>query len=279
MAGNMAWDQSLVTVEATGVAGIFEYAVLSSPDATALTNWLIARGYRLDASAGQSLARYAREGWHFLAMRVRPELLGSTQGVLAPHPISYQYRSGRLVFPLEISRHSADDRNEIVLYVLASQRFTCTNWPAAALGEDLKLDSTVDTADKYRRLFETATARLSGRLFVVEYAGETNRFFPKPGAVDPAVVGDLRGWWITRLRAVVRPGEMDRDVELAPAAESKPVRPRSWYDGEASAGEAALPLALVGMVFGGRSLVRRRWWGRIAGGVLIAAACVGLAAM
>ena len=105
--GAMASDRGLlhvggITVEGQGTAGIYEWTALGAADAAKLQTWLDVNGYLLPPGAVPVLDRYVKQGWHWLAVKVRAE--ETDKPTLAPHPITYRYRSAELVYPLAISQ-------------------------------------------------------------------------------------------------------------------------------------------------------------------------------
>jgi hypothetical protein len=259
-----------VVVEETGTAGIFKYVVLSATEAQELTKWLNDNEYFVPAGAERIFERYVRKGWHWLAMRVRPEESGKP--TLAPHPIGYTYEDDKLVYPLMISRLSADQDNEIVLYVLNSHRYLCANWANATIDRDqVKLKAGTPSGTNYEELFEAMTTANQGRVFVTEYAARI--WLPLPGldSADGASGEEPTYFYLTRLRAVMKPEAMDRDVVLVPVASWE------WEDVDntyhlATSERPRLPLAGVaaaaGAVFAllaGLLLVSRGGWPRAVG--------------
>ncbi|MFW6132621.1 MAG: DUF2330 domain-containing protein [Planctomycetota bacterium] len=249
-----------VTVEATGTAGVFEYVVLSARKPKALHVWLDAHEYAVPVGAAGVFERYVAAGWYWLAMRVRPD--DADDPTLAPHPVAYTYSDGELVYPLAISQLSAGAENEILLYVFAPERHACANWANYTVErERLVADADSPSGTNYATLVRKVTAAHDDHLFVTEYAADAGGAYqaigehvasrPPPGAT-----------YLTRLRAVISPRAMDRDVTLVPVAGWGDVS--NWFtipQGESAAAAAAL---------GG--------WARLAGGACLALAGVGLLA-
>ncbi len=218
MPANMAKRSSIV-VEQTGTAGIFKYVVLSATKADELTKWLNDNEYFVPIGAERIFDKYVKGGWYFLAMRIRPEAVDAL--TLAPHPISYTYRDDKLVYPLIISQLSADLRNEIVLYVVGNCRYGCANWANATIGEDeIELKQGSPSGTNYEELVTALTEKNQGRLFVTELAGRADDFTGRIGNVlDRRLTESMGvGRTITRLRAIMTPKAMDRDVMLIPLA-------------------------------------------------------------
>jgi hypothetical protein len=282
-----------VRVVEVGKAGIFDYAVLSSRDANELSRWLRENKYAIPDGAAAVFDSYVRQGWHWLAMRVRAE--AGSQLDRAPHPITYTYRSERLVYPLAISRLSADVENEIVLYVAADERFASTNWSNVAPGSlEVRPEANAASGTNYASLLRAETRLQSGRLFVTEFS-RTIASVPalcEPNGVPKTIVGPPvrrdtgTGRVLTRLRAVAPREALDRDVLLAPYAEGHwigspeavPVRNEirvSAGGADPSGAQLAAPLAPLALAGLSVGLVRRRGWRRRIAAPLVVAACLG----
>jgi hypothetical protein len=150
-------------------------------------------------------------------MKVRPE--AGDRAILAPHPIVFTYHATSLVYPMAISRLSSDSHCEVLLYILAPQQYACHNWDnlvTLAAWDSLRRSAESPSGTTYEEWFRQHTREAHGRLFVTEFAG------PVPGLSRlMQASGHARipywGYYLTRLRAVVEPADMDRDVELWPA--------------------------------------------------------------
>ncbi len=216
-----------VVVKASGTAGLFKWTALGAADAGRLVEWLTENGYAVPPGAEPVFARYVEANWHWLAIKVRPE--ESKRPTLAPHPISYTYRDRRLVYPLVISRLSADAENEIVLYVLARRRFHAENWANATIdGDALRRDRRSPSGTNYEALVRRLTERSRGKLFVTEYSlnlrfSRDSRWLFEQVAFHHAVDEDAPTRFLTRLRAVMKPEAMSRDVELGTLHTFRPV--------------------------------------------------------
>ena len=279
-----------VVVEATGTAGIFKYHVLSATDGGALARWLDDNDYKAPVRAERVFARYVRAGWYWLAMQVRPEV--SDSPTLAPHPITYTYTSERLVYPMVISRLSADAENEIVLYVIASTRYVCTNWTNLTIDhEDIRADAHAPSGTNYEQLLRSATVRSSGQLFVTEYArarNYTRHFLEGPGGLqaklnDKAGAGVSGGSYVTRLRAIMTPMAMDRDVALVGVLGwpevGNDVTLSGGPDLQRSSAHAGVACAAILMLVVSAGVITRPGAAGVIGKLLVLCACVTFAAL
>lgn len=208
-----------VTVHSTGTAGVFEYHTLTATEPQKLIDWLKENGYRVPETAAGALRPYVEKKFAWIAMKIRPE--ESEKGTLAPHPVMYRYKSESLVFPMEISRVSAAAETEVILYVIAPKRHRAGNWENASVEQFKPWRAATASGTNYEQMIREETAK-RGRLFVTEYAARL-----WSGTVDLKDVGVETGGSspavLTRLRALVAPGAMDRDVELVGSEETKEI--------------------------------------------------------
>jgi hypothetical protein len=232
--GMRSTEPLAVRVEETGRAGMFDYTVLAADDSGALVTWLNDNNYQVPANSAEVFKHYTKDGWHWLAMKVRVE--AGDKKTLAPHPITYRFASDRLIYPLVISQLSADKENEIVLYIVGQSRYRCANWDnmdinaiAVEPGEHgeygrrlIREKPSSPSGTDYEDVFREK-AKASGHLFVTEFA-KTWEIFGQRGAgrriddvIDAALLDNLNlsgRQTVTRLRAFVPAQRMDRDVEL-----------------------------------------------------------------
>ena len=217
---------SLVTVEAQGQAGVYDWAALTSSGSDALLTWLAANGYSVSASAGDILDGYIQQGWHFLAVRVRDTaaLTTGTQDQIDIPPIQFTCQTMKLVYPMNISRVSAADDTEVVIYLLAAHRMESGNVPTATIdGTALVYDADSASLTNYETLFTQKIAELGGLALITEYAWPTSDSRPVQAADWPnAPPGAIAQAFLTRLRTVVARDKMDRDFGFrsAPADDS-----------------------------------------------------------
>ena len=265
-----------VVVEATGTAGIFEWTVLSATGAGELMAWLVQNQYAIPVGAERVMEKYVGKGWYWLAIKVRPEV--SDKPNLAPHPIVYTYADTKLVYPLIISQLSADLENEIVLYVLAKGRMAPANWPSKdILDFPVKQDKASRSGTNYEELVRRTTDEEGGHLFVTEFAADLDTVGYRPllkrlTGIDPLSVADVPTPYLTRLRAVMAPKAMDRDVVLAVSAKQD-VENRINL-GASSKSSAALKSALLALA--GAALLAARF---LITGDSMGTRCLGVAAL
>jgi len=123
----------LVDVEATGQAGIFDWASLTSTGSSALRTWLNDNGFSVPASADPILDTYIQQRMHFLAVRVREPQSAVTDGQVDIPPLQFTCQTARLFYPMAISQISAAGRVEVILYVIDAHRVRAANLPNATI--------------------------------------------------------------------------------------------------------------------------------------------------
>lgn len=274
---------SAVTVESTGTAGMFQYAVLSATGGEGLSKWLDENHYVTPTGAKEALSPYIKAGWYFLAMRLRPE--ASKDGaVLAPHPIRYTYQANTLVYPMIISRVSAAPENEILLYVLSTGRYACANWANGTIEQNEVKPSHGSSPSwtNYEALFREKTAAAQGHLFITEYAryagtrsGRRADFIRWIGDRPPTEPEPF----LTRLRAIIPRDAMDRDVALLPVQWPDVNGEYELKDESQSRESFAMPVIALAGLCAGIPLGRRRGWRRVAGVGCCVLSCLLFAAI
>ena len=134
----------------------------------------------------------------------------------------YVYPDTRLVYPLAISKLSADKTNEILVYVMGTSRYACANWANATIDrKQVTLKRGAPSGTNYEDLFKAATDKAKGRLFVTELSEawtDVARPLAESEVLKQRTLVDALGkkCVVTRLRAIMSPEAMDRDVQLQP---------------------------------------------------------------
>jgi len=140
-----------VTVHESELVGIYETMIISAVDAVALSDSLIAWGLLREESAEDiqsALDSYVDRGWYFVTMKVSnedPDPYDVWYGGV--HPIELTFASEDLIYPLEISRSSAANVTELVLYVAADHRM---DFPGAETAYANKLTAPELTSIRQR---------------------------------------------------------------------------------------------------------------------------------
>ena len=251
----------LVTVEASGRAGVFDWAALTSGGSAALVGWLNSHGYNVPADAEPILQTYIDQDWHFLAVRIkRPLAVLAVAARKEIPPIQFTCATSRRVYPLLISRISAVDSTELIVYVAGAHRARAKNADTATISEsELALNPANSTGTTYEDVFSNKVAALGGPALITEWADTV-----RAGTLGEPVTQITNGLFLTRLRTVLTPAQMDRDLEFEDAPDDAAVS-GVFYVGWSQyalmalagpgAGVAVAGLATVGL----KRICRRRW--------------------
>jgi hypothetical protein len=79
--------------------GSYDVAVISSPDASALRDWLMEFGVTISPRETSVIETYAKEGWCFVASKLRT----ATESIATPHPLSLRFLTGEPVYPMRLT--------------------------------------------------------------------------------------------------------------------------------------------------------------------------------
>jgi hypothetical protein len=180
-----ASGQNDVIVYESEIVGIYETMILGANDATTLSEMLINWGYlRIEdaAEVQDVLQSYIERDWFFVTMKIADVYSGSEPYWYgAIDPVVITFASEDIVYPLEISRISAADVTDVVLYIAAAHR---VSFPGAETVYANKLVASEMTA--IREQYPVLGAQLS--------------------------TGDF----LTKLTRVYSPAEMESDIVLTP---------------------------------------------------------------
>jgi hypothetical protein len=269
LASNGGGDTTgLVTVEARGTAGVFDWAALTSSGSAALLAWLNDNGFAVSSLAAGVIDNYIQQDAHFLALHVdKPQTLSSGQGDVEIPPIQFTCRTDRYFYPMTISQISAAQTTEVVVYTLAAHRLEADNLPNAAIEAD-KLVYRADSPSQtnYERLFTQAGAQPGGPALVTECVTPTDGLsFWGPADWPAAPPGVLDLPVLTRMRTVIARDQMNQDFEFRAAKHDTPVD-RTFYVTRTSLASAAgvfgQPSAAL-MVYGAFHIAMKRRTRRI----------------
>jgi len=256
----------LVHVEASGQAGILNWAALTSTGSGALSDWLNANGYSVPDSAGPVLDGYIGQGMHFLAVRVRENAVPTAGGQLEIPPIQFTVETTRRFYPMTISQVSAAAETEVILYLLAAHRSEAANLPNGLIdANSLVPGYSSGSHTNYEQLFTSKIAELGGLALITEYASSA----PAGSVPWTDMPADLQGQalFLTRLRTLVPRDRMTQDFEFHDAATDTAVT--NFFivtepsQASAAAGQSLMALAVAGTFCGLMRRSNRRLAARI----------------
>ncbi|MBL8682955.1 MAG: DUF2330 domain-containing protein [Myxococcales bacterium] len=280
------------------VVGPYDTVVLRATGADVLTAWLGANGFSIPSSITPIIAHYTAMRSDFVALKLRPG-----ESVQAMQPVRVRMQSASMTLPLRMVSAGITDKVGITLWIFGPGRWEAENFPNAEIARSSVVWDWSTSRSNYRTLVDNALTA-DRRTWLTEmsepassYTNFTERRFFGPGqtqmvisAADQqaaqqdfaiAAQGNLRDYWISRLRADLPASMLDRDL-LVRAAASSVVLPAAFTvvrtTGPApngcpnlgnagctalpvsSAGRAipALPFVLAGLAIAARSLTRSR---------------------
>ncbi len=104
----------------------YEVSVLKAKDKSSLVDWLLDNGYSVAPRTEGVLGEYIREGWSFVAVKIRARARGEKRGY--PRPICVRYKSEDLVFPLRVSSVSTKEEVRVILMIIGESTFSSSNF-------------------------------------------------------------------------------------------------------------------------------------------------------
>jgi hypothetical protein len=126
------------------IVGVFETTTIASHDAKALQTWLSQNGYAVPANAEPVIASYVRDGWVFVATKVRRDKPDNETST--PHPLSFTFKTDKPVYPMRLTGVD-DEPLSVELYVFGPdraeashfkvERCTRPNYPEPSLKDTL----------------------------------------------------------------------------------------------------------------------------------------------
>jgi hypothetical protein len=158
-----------VTLEASGVVGAFEYAVISVEQGTAdpaapATDWLTSNGYDIPPGGAERVGPYLAEGMYLLALRLTK---GSDVGSI--RPIQLTYSASAAMIPIKLTAVAANQDMGVMAWVLSSARSVPFNYNGLELNE--ARINWFNASSNYGQVINEAADEAGGQGFVTEFAG------------------------------------------------------------------------------------------------------------
>jgi Uncharacterized protein conserved in bacteria (DUF2330) len=157
-----------VTVEASGVVGSFEWAVISLDEsleapADAAVEWLNQNEYDVPPGAPGLLGPYLADGMYLLALRL---VKGADSGSI--RPIVLTYEATKPMIPIKLTAVAANDDMGVLTWVLGAAQAVPVNYNALELNE-ARINWFNPNAG-YNGVVIAAADEAGGQGFVTEYA-------------------------------------------------------------------------------------------------------------
>jgi len=167
--------------------GSYDTAVIRSDTGDAIAAWLTDAGFTIPPEARPVLDAYAKEGWCFVAARLRAPSSAPADRIV-PHPIAMTFKADAPIYPMRLTGVGASADLQLDLYIFADQR---AHIPGFAVLESARTHSNLDDAPRFLRPSKEVVLGHAG---LIELAGGL------PVA--------------TRLRHVLSPQDMTRDIAI-----------------------------------------------------------------
>jgi Uncharacterized protein conserved in bacteria (DUF2330) len=107
-----------VRVHERKIVGAYDVAVLGSQDGGELTRWLNENGFATPAAIRPVVDQYVKEGWSFVASRLRRDESG--EALMTPHPLVLRFAAMAPVYPMRLTAQGMGESLALDLYVFGS---------------------------------------------------------------------------------------------------------------------------------------------------------------
>ena len=159
------------------IVGLYETVTISGADGRNITEWLNSNRFNIASNIQEALDRYAKEGWVFVAARVRRD--SDEAARFSPHPLSFTFATSRAVYPMRLTGIENGPltldlfvvgNNEAIVTPLVSQRVGLLDFSQAKDRGDL-IPVSHDLLQSYCKGF-TGMTLLSGTLSPQQMKGD-----------------------------------------------------------------------------------------------------------
>ena len=186
-----------VHVVADGRVGRIDYQVVLPTDPAAMEKWLREKGFGFVEGDRVPIAAYVKAGWHFLALRLKPE---AGENLAAPDPIILRFDAPEPVYPMALTA-TIGQPVEVLLHVFSS--------------------GPVDASNGMKKRFSGATKK-AGRVGVeLLYNHEPEGFFSHSS-------WEFQLPHLTTFKETLTPERMREDIVFQPARDPTPYRETKW---------------------------------------------------
>jgi hypothetical protein len=118
-------EEQTVSILDRKLVGIFEITTVASRDPNALQAWLRDNGFAVPTNTDPVIASYVKDGWVFVAAKVRRDTAGLETST--PHPLSFTFKTDKPVYPMRLT--GVDNGPlEVELYVFGPARANASHF-------------------------------------------------------------------------------------------------------------------------------------------------------
>ena len=178
---NTSRMRALVTIEAKFAVGEYDIVILAATDSLALDAWLHQNGYHIPAGTADVLRPYVAAGSLFFVAKVDTHKVQFSGGRASLSPLRFHYDADRFSLPVRLGLLNSSGNQDLVVHILASQRYDVANYPRATIPTNLELDESVEHRfpELYAALFDR-TIEKNPRAVVTEYSWSSSSCDPCP---------------------------------------------------------------------------------------------------
>jgi hypothetical protein len=171
-----------VKIEARFSVAEYDVVVLSATESTGLDRWLRDNRYQIPAGAEPLLRPYIAAGSKFFIAKVDPKKVKFQNGMATLSPLRFHYDSPEFTLPIRLGMANSSGTQDLIVNILAPQRFEVANYPNAAIPTNIVVRDAVRTrfAEFYAALFDETIKKTKGAV-VTEYAWDSGSCDPCPG--------------------------------------------------------------------------------------------------
>ena len=187
-----AVDDGGVQIVAEARVGPYQTAVITAEDPAAVSAWLSANGYNLDALGDALLAPYVEAGFYFVALRLAPD-----QGIGDLQPIALTYAARAPGIPIRLTAVATEPNMGVLVWLLGDHRAVPNNYLHVQINE-ARID-WFNGGFNYNDVVTEAADEAGGQAFVTDYAG--------PGLVMDNRLFDEKRVDLQRLREIEVPAD------------------------------------------------------------------------
>jgi hypothetical protein len=265
-----------VKVEAQFEVGEYEVVILSATDSMALDTWLRAEKYNIPAGAAPMMGPYIESGMFFFVAKVNVKKVQRESGRAVLSPLRFHYDTDTFQLPVRLGLLNARGPQDLIVHVLASQRYEVANLPNVSIPTNIDVHADVKARfpEFYAALFD-ATVEANPSAVVTEYSWDARSCDPCPGPTlstqDILTLGadvlpgqTTGGFILTRLHARYTADQLKDDLVFRAASPMQ--GGRESYSGAWGDPAGLETGATAGHVnnFQGRYIIRYPWTGEIA---------------
>jgi hypothetical protein len=173
------------------IVGVFETTTIASHDGKALQTWLSENGFAVPTNAESVIASYVKDGWIFVATKVRRDKPDNETST--PHPLSFTFKTDRPVYPMRLTGVDNGPLS-VELYLFGQSRAKVSHFKvesctrpniAHPLLHKWTGDSTVAT--KLTATLSPADMRKDVWINWTPFSEKKNRLFSQQGALNMAL--------------------------------------------------------------------------------------------